>query len=149
MSTASASILVLDADADGREHTCAALARASHRCLGVVTANEALQAARDERVDVALLDLGADPDASVVRLARRLRDQVRDLAVVVVTGEPCLDTALDAMRAGVLDYLFKPFGEDALVDAVDRAVHWRRAAEEQRSTICQVEHELADRLTHL
>jgi putative two-component system response regulator len=149
MSPAPANILVLDGDAAGREHTCATLARAAHRCLGVVNVREALRAAREERVDVAVVDLGDDPDASIPWIARRLRDEARDLAVVIVTGEPRLDGALDAMRAGVLDYLFKPFAEDDLIAAVDRAVQWHRDAERQRSRGWEVEQELAHRMAQL
>lgn len=149
MATTPANILVLDGDADYREHTCAALARASHRCLAVVSAAEALQAARTEHVDVALLDLDDQPAANIPRLAKRLRDEVRDLAVVIATRVPSLDGAVEAMRAGVLDYLFKPFSEDDLVDAVGRAVQWRRAAVEQRANIRYAEQEICDRLAHL
>jgi response regulator RpfG family c-di-GMP phosphodiesterase len=53
------------------------------------------------------------------------------------------------MRAGVLDYLFKPFSEDDLVEAVGRAVRWRRAAVQQRANIRQAEQEMVDRLSHL
>jgi putative nucleotidyltransferase with HDIG domain len=149
MAFSPANILVVDGGADSREHTCGALARASYRCFGVVNATEALRVARDERVDVALVDLGDEADASTLWLARRLRDEVRDLAVVIVTGTPSLDAALDAMRVGVLDYLFTPFSEDDLIEAVDRAVEWRGAAVRQRASIRQVEQDLVHRMAQL
>lgn len=149
MAISPVNILVVDGDADSRERTCAALACASYRCFGVAGARQALRAARDERVDVALVDLGDDPDASTLWLARRLRDDVRDLAVVIVTRAPSLDAALDAMRVGVLDYLFTPFSEDDLLESVARAVQWRFAAVLQRASMRQVEQDLVHRMAQL
>ncbi len=53
------------------------------------------------------------------------------------------------MRVGVLDYLFKPFSTADLVEAVDRAVAWRRRAVRQRAGLRQVEQETVSRMARL
>jgi response regulator RpfG family c-di-GMP phosphodiesterase len=117
--------------------------------VAVAEPDSAQAAARAESIDVALLDAGTVPDVTILRLARALRDQVGDLAVVLLTREGNLGEALDAMRLGVFDYLFKPFRERDLVEVVERAVQWRVAAVEQRAAAHQLEGELAQRLNHL
>jgi response regulator RpfG family c-di-GMP phosphodiesterase len=149
MSVATGTILVMDADAGFRESSCQALARSSYRCLGVDNARDALTAARAEPVDVALLDSGTASDGGVLPLARRLREQVPDLPVVLLTWDGSLDAALDAMRAGVFDYLFKPFRAEDLVDAVERAMQWRSAGLDQSGEISEVEQELVHRFAML
>ena len=149
MSVVTGTILVMDGDAGFRESACGALARASHRCLGVDSPRDALAAARAEPVDVALLDSSTASEAGVLALARRLRDQVPNLAVVLLTWRGSLGAAIDAMRVGVFDYLFKPFDAEELVDAVDRAMQWRRAGLDQSDHVWQVEQELVHRIAML
>jgi response regulator RpfG family c-di-GMP phosphodiesterase len=144
-----ANILVMDGDAGSREGICEALLSASYRCVAVTGPDGAKTAARVEPIDVALLDTGSTPDATILRLARALREQVGDLAVVLVTRDGNLGEALDAMRLGVFDYLFKPFRERDLLEAVGRAVQWRTAALEQRAAAHQLERQLEQRLDHL
>jgi response regulator RpfG family c-di-GMP phosphodiesterase len=120
----------------------------SYRCIGVENAREALAAARENAVDVALLDLSM-PDEDGITLARRLRDEVRDLPVVLITGTQSFDAAVEAMRIGVLDYLLKPFAMPELVGAVERAVQWRRAALQARSERAELQRQITDRTTRL
>ena len=121
-------ILVVDDEPTIRNYICECLAlRSSYRCTGAGDARAALEVARRTPIDVALLDLSI-PDEDGVSLARRLRHEVRDLAVVLITGTQSFDAAVEAMRIGVLDYLLKPFALPELLDAVDRAVAWRHSA---------------------
>src|SRR5262245_17538139 len=139
-------ILVVDDDIEIREHTCATLAGASYRCLGVSDARTALRTARTEPIDVALVNTGEPPAADGLWLTRRLRSQVRDLAVVLLTRTPDLDGAVEAMRAGVIDYLFKPFSADEVIGSVERAVEWRRNAVRARATSFDLEQAIVDRV---
>jgi response regulator RpfG family c-di-GMP phosphodiesterase len=128
-------ILVVDDEPAVRNYICESLMlRSTYRCTGVGDVRAALEMARGTSIDVALLDLSM-PEEDGVSLARRLRHEVRDLAVILITGTQSFDAAVEAMRIGVLDYLLKPFAMPELFDAVDRAVAWRhstlRAREER------------------
>ena len=48
---------------------------------------------------------------------RRVRALDRDLAVVMITGFPSIETAVQAMQLDAMDYLRKPFTVEALRDA--------------------------------
>ena len=66
----------------------------------------AQSALNDRTFDLVLLDLQL-PDGSGLRLLERLEDQP-DAEVVVITGHGSIDSAIEAMRGGAIDYLTKP-----------------------------------------
>jgi DNA-binding NtrC family response regulator len=76
------------------------------------TIDKARAALRQQTPDVVLLDLNL-PDGSGLSLL----DVVRDLngpSVVLITGHASVDTAVEALRRGVTDYLTKPLDVDRL-----------------------------------
>jgi len=62
------------------------------------------------------------PDMSGVELLRRLKDVGAMLPTIVVTGHGDVPMAVEAMKAGAVDFIEKPFEERILLDAVARAV---------------------------
>jgi putative nucleotidyltransferase with HDIG domain len=141
-------ILVVDDEPAVRSYICECLALRAYECTGVGSAREALAVLDSAPVDVALLDVSM-PHGDGVALARSIRERTADVAVVLVTGSRSFETAVEAMRVGVLDYLLKPFAMPELLDAVDRAVDWRREAlliHQERATL---EWEVTERATRL
>lgn len=61
------------------------------------------------------------PDLNGVELLRRLRDIDAALPSIVITGHGDVPMAVDAMKAGALDFIEKPFEEDVLIEAIERA----------------------------
>lgn len=142
-------ILVVDDEPAVRNYICECLAlRATYRCSGAGDAREALEIARRTPIDVALLDLSI-PEEDGVSLARRLRHEVRDLAVVLITGTQSFDAAVEAMRVGVLDYLLKPVALAELLDSVDRAVAWRLSALRSREEREDLERQICARAARM
>lgn len=122
----SANILVVDDELAVREMIGEWLEAEGYQCELAGAADEALDAAgRRSTVDVALLDL-ALPGEDGVWLARRLRERQHDVALIICTGWQSFDAAVEGMRVGIMDYLLKPFSRAELLEAVDRAVKWRR-----------------------
>lgn len=83
------------------------LGRAHVRSLQASSAAEARTTLGQEDVDVVLtdLDLGGPGGLEVVAASRELRPHA---AVVILTGKPTLDSAIEAMRLGANRYLRKP-----------------------------------------
>src|SRR5205085_3446562 len=73
----------------------------------------ALQQLRQQRFDLAFLDLRLGQEAGLDLLPALEREDP-ELAVVVVTAYASIDTAVEAMRRGAFDYLPKPFTPDQL-----------------------------------
>ncbi len=62
------------------------------------------------------------PGLSGLELIDHLREQGSDLAVVVMTGHGDVPMAVEAMKAGVVDFIEKPFDDDVLLRAVRGAL---------------------------
>jgi ActR/RegA family two-component response regulator len=58
------------------------------------------------------------PDQSGRKLLRRLQRQFPDTAVIVITHVACLRTAVQAVQAGAMRYLLKPFDVADLVRCI-------------------------------
>lgn len=62
------------------------------------------------------------PDMDGLALQDELLKRKVDLPVIVVTGHGDVPLAVRAMRAGAVDFLEKPFREEALLESIDRAL---------------------------
>jgi two-component system response regulator FixJ len=87
------------------------------------------------------------PDLSGVELLRRLRDIGAAMPSIVITGHGDVPMAVDAMKAGALDFIEKPFEEDVLIDAIKRAAAElaRTNGGEDVSAICTRLNQLSER----
>ncbi|MBF0248211.1 MAG: sigma-54-dependent Fis family transcriptional regulator [Alphaproteobacteria bacterium] len=79
----------------------------------VETGREALDALAGGAPDVVLLDLGL-PDMNGLEILEHVSTHQIPSAVVVITANASLNTAVDAMRLGALDFLAKPFNAERL-----------------------------------
>jgi DNA-binding NtrC family response regulator len=88
---------------------------------------------RAGKYHLVLLDLMM-PRQDGIETLKKLRKVDRDLAVVIMTGYPSLDTAVESMKLDALDYLRKPFKVEELRDVVGRVLKKKglsRTPEEQ------------------
>lgn len=88
------------------------------------TGREALQTVRNLRPDLVLLDIYL-PDVSGLDVLRQLRESGARVDVLAVTAARDVDTIRTAAHGGVVHYLIKPFGFEALRDALERYAHGR------------------------
>jgi len=63
------------------------------------------------------------PDMTGIELLQRLKAKSIDLPVIVITGHGDIPLAVEAMRSGAIDFIEKPFAEDAILKAVHAAEH--------------------------
>jgi len=84
-----------------------------------------------------------------IELLRNIRLADRDVAVIMVTGAPDLDGALEAMRLGAHDHLSKPLNLDHLALTVDRAIEKKRLVEENREYQRDLESKVEERTKQL
>jgi two-component system response regulator FixJ len=62
------------------------------------------------------------PDMTGLELARRLRDSGSVEPVIVITGHADVSLAIEAMRAGVVDFIEKPFDDEVLIASIQRVL---------------------------
>lgn len=88
---------------------------------------------RAGRFHLCLLDIMM-PGQDGIETLRKIRKIDKDLAVVMVTGYPSLDSAVQSMKLDALDYLRKPFTVEELRAVVERVLKKKglsRTPEEQ------------------
>lgn len=82
--------------------------------------DEAIAAAENESYQVALIDLRM-PKMDGVEVVEKLKELDERMSCIVMTAYPDLDSATETMRRGTCDYISKPFKQEELVQAVERA----------------------------
>ncbi|MBN1102989.1 MAG: sigma-54-dependent Fis family transcriptional regulator [Deltaproteobacteria bacterium] len=96
-----------------------------------MTGKEGVEALRTGNYEVILLDIRL-PDMDGMEIMRTLKDQRPGECVIVITGYPSVETAVEAMKLGAYDYLPKPFSDDEFLIAVERAAEKTRLMQENR-----------------
>lgn len=128
-----ASILVVD-DAP---HTVEVLQRnLTAQGYTVYTASgapEALAITETTPVDLVITDLKM-PRVDGFDLIRHVRENLRDTEVIMITGYPTIEGAVKAVKIGAEEYLPKPFTDEELLSAVERALQKGRARRVGRAT---------------
>jgi signal transduction histidine kinase/DNA-binding response OmpR family regulator len=94
--------------------------------------------------DIVLTDIIL-PEVSGVALLRRIREKSADVQVIMMTGEPTLETASESLRLGAVDYLQKPVGKDEILRSVRNALCVKKLRDEK----LRLERENSDYLNHL
>jgi two-component system, LuxR family, response regulator FixJ len=70
------------------------------------------------------------PDMNGLELVRRLNERKVSHPIIMITGHGDVPLAVEAMKAGVLDFLEKPFDDDALLSSIRAALAGGREAGE-------------------
>ncbi len=124
-----ARVLVVDDERDLAESCAFFLRRAGYEVECANSGVEALERMANASFGLVITDLKM-PRMSGNQLLAEIKTRDPDVEVVVITGFPEVDTAVEAMKLGALDYLTKPFKEDALMQRVEKAFAHRGVMEQ-------------------
>ena len=94
-----------------------------------LTGEDALRQIEARRPDVVLLDVGL-PDLSGIEVYQRIRRIDARIPVIFITATTTTETAIEAIRYGAYDYLFKPVDLRQLEKVVDEAMELGRRMRE-------------------
>jgi len=114
-------ILVLDDDRGHAEAAAESLDRAGYQCTVATSGTEGLKLLEQDAYDVVLTDL-VMRDVSGIDIVRRARRASPETEVIVMTGYPSYETALEAMDEGAYDYLNKPIDLNILRAKIRKAL---------------------------
>lgn len=114
-------ILVVDDAPNTRELLRRNLSNCGYDVLLAEGVQEAVRSLESERVDLVITDLKM-PRISGMDLVKYVHENYRDTGVMMVTGYPTVEGAVEAMKRGAIEYLAKPFTDEELFDAVERAL---------------------------
>jgi NtrC-family two-component system response regulator AlgB len=118
-------ILLIDDDDSLRRTTRIALEAMEHKVTEARNSAKALEGLGHRSFQVALLDLHLDRELGL-ELLPQLLALAPGLQIVIITAYATIETAVEAMRRGAVDYLPKPFTPTQLRFVLDRIANLRR-----------------------
>jgi len=119
-------VFVVDDDISVRESLELLIAEAGWRPQLFASAEEFLAHQRDLVPSCLVLDVGL-PDLNGLELQKRIAGRP-DLPIIFITGHGDIPTTVQAMKAGAIEFLTKPFGPELLVSAIHGAIERSRAS---------------------
>lgn len=123
-------ILIVDDERSIRFTVKAFLEAEGHRVQTAEEAESAMALVRSTDFDVILSDIVL-PGISGVDLLRQIREVSPQAQVIMMTGEPTLETASESLRLGAVDYLRKPVGKSDILKAVRNALQVKTLNDEK------------------
>ncbi len=122
-------VLVIDDESNWLVVLRELLERSGYEPTPVRDPLEALKLAARRAFDAALVDLRLGA-LDGVETMQRLQRLTPELGVIIMTAFATIETAVASLKSGALDYVLKPFDNDALLRAVQRAVALTRLGRE-------------------
>jgi FixJ family two-component response regulator len=107
------------------------------RVQAFASAQEFLQSKRPDVASCLVLDVRLK-GLSGLDLQKRLIAGDIEIPIIFITGYGDIPMAVQAMKAGAVEFLRKPFREQDLLDAVQQALERDRKAREQRAEIAEL-----------
>ena len=137
-------VYVVDDEPDIRAYLATLLATQGYRVIGLGSAEELLRQIPHPGVGCLILDVFL-PGLSGLEAQQMIMESFHHLPIVFISGQGSIPISVQAMKAGAVDFLTKPFGKEELLPAVASALELSRH-------ICadQAEHDqLEERISRL
>jgi two-component system response regulator HydG len=130
-STEREKILVVDDSPDTLEVLQRNLESKGYHVLTALGAVEAIKILESVSVDLVITDLKM-PEINGLSLVRHIHENYKTIEVMMITGYPSIEGAVEAVKTGAEEYLSKPFTDEELFASVRRVLeklHTRKVAE--------------------
>lgn len=137
-------IAIVDDDPSAREGLGSLIRSAGWRAETFVSAREFLARPGAETPSCLILDLQL-PGLSGLDLQKRMAEVGLEIPIVFLTGHGNIPASVQAMKAGAVEFLTKPFDEQELFQAIQEAIEWDRHTRQQHAEL----RELRDRYESL
>lgn len=128
-------VFIIDDDASVRQSIQDLVESMGLNARAFASAQEFLSYERGDATSCLVLDVRL-PDMSGLDLQRKLRNDVFGIPIIFITGHADIPMTVEAMKAGAVEFLTKPFREQDLLDAIQRSLTRERMRQaEQRSLV--------------
>ena len=121
MSTFEPTVFVVDDDQAVRRFLCGLITSVDIPVESYASAQDFLDSYEPGRPGCLLLDIRM-PGMSGLELQQELDRRAIDLPVIILTGHGNVQVAVNAMKAGAVDFVEKPFNNELLLDRIQRAL---------------------------
>jgi FixJ family two-component response regulator len=130
-------VFVVDDDPSVRASIQGLLKSASLRSESFGTAEEFLCNKRPDGPSCLVLDVSL-PGVSGLDFQRQLADAGVQIPIIFITGHGDIPMTVKAMKSGAVEFLTKPFHDQALLDAIRQALDRDRATRQQQSKLAEL-----------
>jgi len=137
MPTPDATVFVVDDDESVREALGSLVRSAGLGVATYATAQDFLAGPRAEGPSCLVLDVQL-PGLSGLDLQRRMADVNLEIPIIFITGHGDVPTSVRAMKAGAVEFLTKPFGDDDLLTAIQEAIKRDLAARREQAGLSEL-----------
>ena len=137
MSDATPIVFVVDDDVSVRESLELLIRYEGWQAEIFASADEFLSRPRALVPSCLILDLSL-PGLSGLDLQERIASERTDMPIIFITGHGDVPSTVQAMKAGAVEFLTKPFTDDALLNAIRHALERSRAALDQAAELQQL-----------
>jgi DNA-binding NtrC family response regulator len=120
------SVLIVDDSASTVEVLRRNLEGEHYRVFTASSVAEAVRLLEQRETDLVITDLKM-PKASGLDLVRHVRENCKNTEVMMITGYASIGGAVDALKTGAAEYVSKPFTDEELLTAVEKALAKPRA----------------------
>ena len=114
-------ILIIDDSVKLCRNLCTSFQSRGYNCLYAVTGAKGIERLRKEAVSVVILDLQLE-DENGLDVLKQILALRRNTQVIMLTGYGTIETAVEAIKLGALDFIQKPAHIEKLVELVQRAI---------------------------
>jgi RNA polymerase sigma factor (sigma-70 family) len=134
-------LFIVDDDRSVRESTELMLKSVGFHVKTFVSAQDFLETDIEEGLGCLILDVRM-PGMSGLDLQEKLISAKTPLPVIFITGHGTVPMSVRAMKAGAVDFLQKPFEEQDLLDAIDRAITRQKERKVKEEEAAKLQHRL-------
>jgi len=144
----SSRVLIVDDEIAIRFSLTEVLRNEGYNVTAVESGEAALQQIEKQEFDLVLLDLRMKGIGGI-EVLNSLRSLHPDTCVIVLTAHASLETAVEALRQGAHDYLFKPCKTDQLRRSVRKGLEKRMRSQRRERVLSDLERRLSSTLAEL
>jgi putative two-component system response regulator len=130
-------VLVVD-DEEGIRESIRMILSDDYEVLSAPDGEVALKILKARDLDLVFLDIRM-PGMDGMEFLRRAKGIKPDVEIIIITAFASLDTAVEALRYGVMDYIEKPFRVDRIIELARKGVERRRRAQRIRAMLEEIE----------
>lgn len=123
----SKSILLVEDESIVRESLTDWLTDEGHTVVAVEDGEQALEIIGKQEFGVVVLDLKL-PGKDGIEVLKQAKEKAPALKAIIITAYPSVDTAVDAIKAGAMEYLIKPFAPESLEQLIEETLKIKPAA---------------------
>jgi DNA-binding NtrC family response regulator len=131
------SILIVDDAADTLEMVKRNLESGGYQTFTALNAAEAVETLNSTPIDLVITDIKM-PKLSGYDLMEHIKENFKDIGIVVITGYPSIKGAVKAVKIGAQEYLPKPFTDEELFSVVQRSLEKLRMRKAMKAQLKKI-----------